>query len=137
MVFRFILVSALCFFSIFLNAQNELEFNKVINEKITGNGGFITKSVTVPKGKVWKITAASAGYNDSRKGLVHASGELAFTLNDVALFYKANGGNIDPPKPFPFWLPEGTYTMKLYFSSPSASFSIAGTISIIEFNVRK
>ncbi len=47
MVFRFILVSALCFFSLFLNAQNELESNKVINEKITGNGGAISKSVTV------------------------------------------------------------------------------------------
>ena len=83
MVFRFILVSALCFFSIFLNAQNELEFNKVINEKITGNGGFITKSVTVPKGKVWKITAASAGLIDNSKGTVPAS-NTALTFDDIS-----------------------------------------------------
>jgi len=134
MVFRFILASSLCFFSLFLNAQNELEFNKVINEKITGNGGFITKSVTVPKGKVWKITAASAGLIDNSKGTVPAS-NTALTFDDISLFYQYN--SLQKIQNFPFWIPEGTYVMKLFVGNILYTFPIAGTMSVIEFNVRK
>ena len=135
MVFRFILVSSLCFFSLFLNAQNELEFNKVINEKITGNGGFITKSVTVPKGKVWKITAASAGYTAANKGTYTGSGEIALTIADISLFYQLN--HLQKIQSFPFWIPEGTYTVKLFCGNILYARPIAGTMSVIEFNVRK
>ncbi len=78
-------------------------------------------------------------YNDSRKGLVNnISNEIAFTLNDVALFsMPASAIGHVPPAPFPFWHPEGTYTMKLYYGSTGSAFSLAGTISVIEFNVRK
>jgi len=135
MVFRFILVSALCFFSLFLNAQNELEFNKVINEKITGSGGSISKSVTVPAGKVWKITAASAGYKSGSAGTFIGTSLLAFTLNDFSLFYRTGNSIESPAQSFPFWLPAGTYTMKLYCTN--SNFSLVGTISVLEFNVKK
>lgn len=140
MVSKYLMVSVLCLFSLCLNAQNELEFNKVINEKITGTGGgaLTTKSVTVPAGKVWKITAASAGRIINSKGTVPGGAtELAFTLSDVSLYYQSGSvGRSNYNQPFPFWLPAGTYTMKLFFDS-STAFSLVGTISAIEFNVKK
>lgn len=134
MVFRFVLVSALCLVSLFLNAQKELEFNKVINEKITGNGGLIIKTVTVPKGKVWKITAASAGFTSSSKGTYLGSSEIALTLGDISLFYRNT--STYTTRNFPFWIPEGTYTMKLFCKNILSTLPLAGTISVIEFNVK-
>ena len=76
---------------------------------------------------------ASAGYTASNKG-TYTGSETFFTIGDISLFNNYNNGQ---KQSFPFWIPEGTYTVKLFCGNILYARPIAGTMSVIEFNVRK
>ena len=124
--------------SMLVHAQNELEFNQVINLKINGKGGVISKTVIIPKGKVWKATAAMAGKSHtSTAGVLRSNGtSIALTFDDVSLYYRGANSSHHYLPVFPYWFPEGTYTMKLFYGTLSSKIPIIGTVSVIEFNVK-
>ena len=55
-------------------SQGNLQFNKVINLNYTGEGVYLGKktlaNVTIPDGKVWKITYVYAQYADDGKNYI-------------------------------------------------------------------
>ena len=122
-----LLFIAICFVSLNLSAQGNLQFNQVTSVTITGNlsaMSSITTNVTVPAGKVWKIQSASSGYYSSTVYMRDASGNFLATLYSSNLGYRVN---------FPYWLPSGfTGDFIRYGNTGSGPKS---TVSIIEFNV--
>ncbi|MCB0473305.1 MAG: hypothetical protein KDC83_13425 [Flavobacteriales bacterium] len=123
--------------SLSIHAQNELEFSRVHTEKISGVGGVVTKSVTIPAGKVWKITSAFAGEDMGTAGVYGAEGQrVALTFNDISLYYNPLSSSRYYTSIFPIWVSEGTYNLVLLFGTPSGVSSCIGTMSVIEFNVK-
>jgi len=111
-------------------AQNNLEFNKVVNVSmtVTSTYGLITAgNITVPDGKVWKINYVSYVYING--GEMIAS---YVTIDDFAIH------NLSPTgasSTFPIWMPKGTFIVKLFRGSSSSSGQVIIKISAIEFNV--
>ncbi|MCB0473306.1 MAG: hypothetical protein KDC83_13420 [Flavobacteriales bacterium] len=90
-------------------AQNELEFGRVINETLTGTGSSVyTKSITIPQGKIWKITFASLGRQGTQGGV--QSGVTSQLSIDN--FHLKSGSNTISE--FPIWLDSGTHTLYIY-----------------------
>ena len=119
-LFTFLLVaiSATCF------AQGNLQFNQVINLSGVAPTSNIITSVTVPVGKVWKITSAS--WRTSNGG-----GPVRMLCLDYNTIYRNGAGN---RAIFPIWLQAGTYDVSWCGSSTTVSGN-RYAISAIEFNV--
>ena len=110
-----LLFIAICFVSLNLSAQGNLQFNQVItySEYDSGGGNFPAVTIgTVPTGKVWKIEY----YMSSACG-------IGWNLN--------NAGNFCGTAAGPIWLKEGDIL------KGRAGNSLGGSriLSIIEFNV--
>ncbi len=117
-----------------IKAQGNLQFNRVFLVEnsftipINILGPFSDVSITVPAGKVWKIESVMASiYNGN--GSISTS--VAVLLNNKSLYQ----GEVMAS--FPVWLPEGTYTLRLVYTSNTGSTNNVayGGISGIEFNV--
>ena len=120
----FVAISAISF------AQGNLQFNQVIN--ITGGtpGGNVFTTVTVPAGKVWKITTATWMEADgdnifgNYRSLCIGEFKLsAITGNDAV---------------FPIWLKEGEHDVKycsISQTSAGGSTPYRYAFSGIEFNI--
>jgi hypothetical protein len=126
-----------------LNAQGNLQFNRVLSQSVTSPDPFpagqIIASVVVPEGKVWKVENAS--YTRILPSLPEyrlvqwASSQIpGFYLDDYLLcqYYNASGGQVINPS-FPIWLNEGSYTLRLVTSATASQ--LRGTINVIEFNI--
>ena len=122
-----ILLFVLLPFSLLINAQGNLEYNKV--KLVTINGSYpyqyqYDQVFTVPAGKVWKIESAIVGY--------YQYGSPTMYL-DNQLIYQTGLAN----KIFPIWLPSGSYTLSLFCVSCNGSSgpgNLKGSISAIEYN---
>ena len=117
-----ILLFVLLPFSLVINAQGNLEYNKV--KLVTINGSSPDIVITVPVGKVWKIESAIVGY--------YQYGSPTMYL-DNQLIYQTGLAN----KIFPIWLPSGSYTLSLFCVSCNGSSgpgNLKGSISAIEYN---
>ena len=104
-------------------AQGNLQFNQVINVSGVSAATNIMTSVTVPAGKVWKITSAS--------WLTANGGGVSYWL--CLGPYVIGSGSTYPPR-FPIWLEPGSYEVK--YCDPGDNFSgYRYAISGVEFNV--
>ena len=125
--FLFVVISATSF------AQGNLQFNQVINVSGLTPGGNVFTTVTVPAGKVWKITSSSwlssTGNITSSNYSMHPLCIGSFLLNG---WFSYNGGTYNPVT-FPIWLEEGDYDVKYCDASGYSNFTYA--ISAIEFNI--
>jgi len=127
-------VSFFLMFSIIGFSQANLEFNTVIKYNsgvLVGSGGITSFTVTVPQGKVWKITSATLGPKSGSSISCYAriDGHLVAMIEP----WRNTGStmaNDNKLQPFPLWLPEGTYTVHIKHLS-DMYFSYSG----IEFNV--
>jgi hypothetical protein len=107
-------------------AQGNLQFNQVLN--ITGEapGGNVFTTVTVPVGKVWKITSSSWMEDDGDDPYA------SYTSLCIGQFKLATRQGNDAV--FPIWLNEGDHDVK-YCSTTTTIASKRYAISGIEFNI--
>ena len=106
-----LLFIAICFVSLNLSAQGNLQFNQVLTLDATVAGN----AVTVPAGKVWKIESVAFS-NNNAYFQIQWSGVNYFVLN-----------NSTPYANLPYWLPSN--------ESVSLVANVNAKVSIIEFNV--
>ena len=85
-------------------------------------------SITVPSGKVWKITSGSAVNNTT--GYSYMCGIFV----DNNMVFGPGAGNGTPISNTPIWLSAGTYNVKFKNFEASDRY-IKGALSIVEFNV--
>lgn len=129
------------FFSFGIYSQGNLQFNKVINingfapagndNVNTGMKEYSHGTLTVPEGKVWKITyAVLATSFVSDIGLQGYTLRGGIKIGDNVVYISQE----NEPNQNPFWLAEGTYQMNIYYSGGT---SVGGnySLSIIEFNI--
>ena len=107
-------------------AQGNLQFNQVLNfdyELVTGAGasGQVAGVLTVPAGKVWKITSAST----SESGTVDF--ERTLQVNNHVLYERRQNAQISMNTPY--WLSTGNHTVEMFGGARIAS------LSVVEFNV--
>lgn len=107
-----IILIILCFSGI-INAQNNLEFNKVIF--LSGSMG---ASITVPNNTVWKITSASSAFYGSSNGV--------FIENHLISYFSQGTTTNFPVAYFPIWLPSGTYNINMSGGGSGTRWSISG-----------
>lgn len=121
-------------FSIAAFAQGNLQFNRAFLVEhsfavpINTLAPYSDISITVPAGKVWKIESVMANMYFGNGTISTTAGVL---LNNRSLFH---GGVVAA---FPIWLPEGTYTMRVMYTSNTGytNSTAYGSLSGIEFNV--
>ena len=109
-------------------AQGNLQFNQVVNLNYshTGAGKVNVGSITVPAGKVWKATSASAlGNNDPTT-------QVAIYVGNHVAFANYSNGDLANYQAVPLWLNEGSFDVYLW---SNASCARLGSLSILEFNV--
>lgn len=134
-----ILLIVICFISLQLSAQGNLQFNQVVTESFgpvtvsTGTGIF-TQAITVPVGKVWKIEHASI-WEDAGSYRATVGGFYSLFVDNICLVNQAStqSGLTSTSNNFPVWLSEGTYGIKV--SNQDGPKSLVASISVIEFNV--
>ncbi|MCB9235104.1 MAG: hypothetical protein H6581_25845 [Bacteroidia bacterium] len=133
---------------LFCSAMNSqtLEFSKVVRFTLKGSSNntsgyaYRDSSITIPPGKVWKVTSANASLT---RGYL--------SLNGIAYLYGPLSNN--PPMLFidhellqissaayrtessVIWLPQGTYAFSLRYYLGGSGWNYGGTFSAIEFNV--
>ena len=112
-----LILVAICFVSIQLSAQGNLQFNQVLTiEGTILNGTTLTPEFTPPTGKVWKIEYSNLKKNTN-------CGNQDLEINGVPV---ANNGNTTP-----IWInDQDTVRMKYTCGNTWWYF-----ISVIEFNV--
>lgn len=129
----FVLLTA----SLSINAQNNLEFSRVINQDIyllsDGTTSYKETSITltVPAGKVWKVESATVAekFNGSNYDYYANGGTLV--LNSTVIGRQ----NSSYTNGLPFWLSAGNHELILQGGTSSASYEWFGHLSIIEFSV--
>ena len=116
-------------------AQGNLQFNKVVNVSGVTPGGNVFTTVSVPVGKVWKITSSS--WMDSGGNIPNQSSSniRALCIGPYMLkgWHQYNGSTLDPVT-FPIWLEEGDYDVKFCnytYTISNYTYAISG----IEFNI--
>ena len=134
----FVAISAASF------AQGNLQFNQVLNfnyeATISANSAYAIGSVivdilTVPVGKVWKITTASCkdtGYN-RRNTSIAINNHYLYEVRGSSQYGVVSNNT-------PYWLSSGTINEVEIFnnyttSSSSNTITAVGAISVIEFNI--
>ena len=109
-------------------AQGNLQFNQVLNFNYSATIGLYASSnvatVTVPTGKVWKITSASSErQNELTSSAIKVDNHVLYKDKTQAMSLNT-----------PYWLQAGTHTITLSNLYGGTS-TIHGSISAIEFNV--
>ena len=138
LLFIFFLFISLSSFS-----QGNLQFNKVINLNYYGTGVDTNKatiaSVTIPDGKVWKVTYVFISYADNGKGYLPYRGNnnIDYTLEIGGIFIP--GGTDANTRPVHgmdgvVWLDSGTTPINIVtYENAQQPYNVS--ISAIEFNV--
>jgi hypothetical protein len=136
----------------FLFAQGNLQFNQVYNLNYSGTQTptagvptvtFQNASISVPAGKVWKIESANVTTQQSISTgyllhpIVNGGGTFLMLNNIVIANNLGTTMNYDKFTCFPFWLPAGTYPVKLVGQYPNdyGAWTAYSNISVIEFNI--
>ena len=118
----------------FYSQGNNLQFNQVLNYDYEKNSGASyawhnVGTITVSANKVMKITSAST-YVINVQGNNYIS-TSAIKVGEQIIHSRLT--NIGTEGNLPTWLSQGTYNVYLY--STSATSSIKGSLSIVEFNI--
>jgi hypothetical protein len=122
--------SFLILISLFVKAQGNLQFNRVITYSGTLNGGTSSDIWTVPTGKVWKIESLP------NPGVLVTTGSnalMALNINGVASI-TFNNSNYPTQINLPIWLKEND-NIKFSHAAGSIGYYFNYYISIIEFNL--
>lgn len=134
-----------------LSAQTSLEFSQVIRFSISGASEnntsppnkYVDTLVTIPAGKVWKLTSANAnltyGYVNSSTNTMmvgYLSTDLPCLFIDNELIYASSysGGNTRAGGTT-IWLPAGTYRFSMRHSRGGTGYNYTATFSGLEFSV--
>jgi hypothetical protein len=97
----------------------------------------IVGTITVPNNKAWKITSGDFSKIIDYSGQIYPDGGAIF-INDIAIAGHALFNNIplNFSVDFPYWLASGTYNVYLKHNTSSTnSYTLYGSLSIIEFNI--
>ena len=129
-----IILSCLCLFALTFNygqGSSNLGFNQVLNYdySVSRSGSHFHNvgTLTVGSNKVWKITSASAYFNEYGSPTIFYS---TIKVGEHIVF-----SNYSEFQMFtPVWLPSGTYNVYLHCYSGNAD-NIYGSLSIVEFNI--
>lgn len=134
-----LLIIAIGLFYSNIIAQNNLQFNASKYLKLFGTsviGGFYTADsivITVPNGKTWKIESASANASDGYMSTDMSNMYAVIALDGINIGASTwNNPGTSITRPFPIWLPAGTYTFSLVAYSQG---TVKGFVSAIEFNL--
>ncbi len=148
---KIILITQL-FIGLTLFGQGNLQFNRAVHTEINCssaagiNNGIVgaTVSVVVPAGKTLKITSAyiSNYYSGGSSVAVNYYDSKLILDNSPLAYCQYLPGNLEmnlPTNNFPLWLPAGTYTLKILYSTtynyPVNTYFSEAYISGIEFNI--
>lgn len=120
-----------------LNAQVNLEFNRVVKEFYPYSNG--DTQLIVPAGKVLKITSATVNTRLGPASTTYGYSYAKFFIDGhlLAQYYAStytdfNYGNVLNNNPFPLWLGAGTYQVAINsFQTQGGGCSISG----VEFNL--
>lgn len=118
--------------------QEKLEFNQVKYFELSGagNAGDIVDSLvfSVPPQRVLKLENVGIWSSSSEN-------QVFLLLNGVSIKnwnrqpLSVNESSPSVSESFPFWLPEGTHTLSLLFTSGSGSSTVKASVSAIEYNI--
>ena len=142
MVFNSFIMKKLLFISfLFISlssyTQGNLQFNRVVNLNYTGStsgGGSTTfGTVTIPDGKVWKITYAyCAAATDNN--LPYLSQNLDFHLRIGNIFVHTSTSQVDPGyNRGIIWISSGSKNIDVIYPVVNSKFNVS--ITAIEFNI--
>jgi hypothetical protein len=124
---KILLILAIAFSSASFG-QGNLQFNQVVNLSYShsGTGKVNVGSITIPAGKVWKVTSASAlGNNDPTT-------QVAIYVGNHVAFANYSNGDLANYQSVPLWLNVGSFDVYLWSNSTVARL---GSLSVLEFNV--
>ena len=114
-------------------AQGNLQFNQVLNfdysVTLGPNADALVGTLTVPAGKVWKITAASS------QDVSNNEYSTAIAVNNHLLYqyyYRANSAAVSNNTPY--WLAPGNHVVEIS-NLYTGTITGRGSLSVIEFNV--
>lgn len=130
----FLLLFTFFSFSYLIGQGNNLQFNQVLNydyEKISGSSyaWHNVGTITVAANKVMKITSASTYFLNVQNNVYISNS--AIKVGEQVLHNRVT--NVGTEGNFPTWLSQGTYNVYLY--STSATSTLKGSISGVEFNI--
>lgn len=128
-----LILIAICFVSLQVSAQGNLQFNQVLNNSYSATlqAQTLLGTVTVPAGKVWKIETATYFFTQAGNRITgRGSGAYAAFIGDNLIWDGTNSlGHQDF---FPIWLSPGTYSV---FARCASLYAVTVNFSAIEFNV--
>lgn len=131
-----LIITAICFVSLNLSAQGNLQFNQVINYSISGpwaTSEYTVGTITVPSGKVWKIESSSLNNINTLSSLptqaLGSDGVSSISIGTNTVFGAYNPSN----NWLPVWLSAGTYDVVGRTTASGQNMTIS--FSAIEFNV--
>ena len=135
------------------NAQGDLQFSQVIGVDLYypaedagwSNNNYMKVNeiqVTIPEGKIWKITSASIGFKntDGEFDTPYAIRELIISIDNVVIYsgYSSSSISEGTEHIYPLWLGSGDYNFKLKYEAMGTSYDSSETLAKvigIEFNV--
>ena len=130
---------AICFVSLNLSAQGNLQFNQVVNLNYThtipsGFSNSTVTNITVPAGKIWKIEYSSLSRNNAS---YRFTGVLAqsLSIDNFVLIAQNSNGNFERQKGGVLWLNEGSHNLFITQETSNTNDSFDIGISAIEFNI--
>lgn len=128
------------------NSIKTLSLEDVESSDVSGNGRiFIMGNITVPSGKVWKITNSSLNMRNSAGWITHMTGSSSNSNNTVYGILRI-GGQVVKEATYvfqenknvyssPIWLPSGTHEIRIDASYYLEYQLFYVSINAIEFNV--
>ena len=135
------------------NAQGDLQFSQVIGVDLyypAEDAGWSSNNylkvneiqVTIPEGKIWKITSASIGFKNSAGEFDTPDSirDLIISIDNIVIYsgYSSSSISEGTEHIYPLWLGSGDYNFKLKYEAMSASSDSSETLAKvigIEFNV--
>ena len=140
-------------FTLGLEAQGDLQFSQVIGVDLyypAEDAGWSFNNylkvneiqVTIPEGKIWKITSASIGFKNSVGEFDDPDRirDLIISIDNIVIYsgYSSNSISEGTEHIYPLWLGSGDYNFKLKYEAMDASYDSSETLAKvigIEFNV--
>ena len=134
------------------NTQGDLQFSQVISVDFyypAEDAGFNSTNAwkvdeilaSIPAGKIWKITSASVGYNDTggNSDGPYYQDDITISIDNVAIYHDYyNQTTREFDVSFPMWLGSGDYNFKMSYRATSSNYDARQTyakVTGIEFNV--
>lgn len=128
------------------NSVKALSFENIESSDASGQGRiYIMGNITVPSGKVWKITNSSLNMRNNGGWITHITGSSSSSNTTVYGILRI-GGQVAKEVGFvtqsnknvynsPIWLPSGTHTIRIDTSYYLEYNTFYVSINALEFNI--